>query len=208
LKKSFPFVFFGLVLTAVVPGACGPTHQLLVPTEITRPLLAKPPSPGPFGIGIAVVDFSFEPPEQPKVIGRDSDRVRQIVWEGNPGRLLADLVAEALLEQGESAFRVKEGVPTPDASNVVKGIVRRFEANIRRLSVINVQVEATVEITLFVSGQGEQAPWQTSITSNAVLRELIPLPDDVRKALSDAANSAADEAARRIREKGATGNKR
>jgi hypothetical protein len=155
-----------------------------------------------------VVDFSFMPPEEPKVIGRDSDRVRQIVWEGNPGRLLADLVGDALLEQGVASFRLKEEVPAPESSSVVKGIVRRFEANMRRLSIINAQVEATVEITVFVSGQGEQAPWETTITSNAFRREVIPLPEDVRKALSAAANSAADEAARRIRERGATGNKR
>jgi len=45
----------------------------------------------------------------------------------------------------------------------------------------------------------------TAVSSNAVLQDVFPLPDDFRKALSSAANSAAEEGVRRLQEGGAAG---
>ena len=214
MKRSVAVFFLGVALPVVILSGCVPAHQLLVPPEITRPTAIDPLSPRPLGmIGAvtAVMDFSCTPPEEPNVIGRDSDRVRQIVWEGDPGRLMADLVAGALSERGASAFRVrdeKDGQAPEDSLTIINGSIRQFEVNIRRRSIIKAYIEATVEMTLSVSGRGGSAPWETSIWSSYVMQEVVPLPDDVRKALSFAANSAADEAAKRLKEREATENTR
>jgi hypothetical protein len=158
---------------------------------------------------MAVVDFSYKAPGEPHVIGRDYDQVRQVVWENEPGKVLADLIAGALSEQGVKVTRLKAGAPVPDnVSTVVNGSVQRFDANIRRRNVVSVYIEATVGMSMSLSGRGVAVPWETTVTSSAVLQDIFPLPDDVRKALSSAANSAADEGIRRLVERGAGGSPR
>ena len=209
MKLNFSVSFFCIVLLAAVFAGCGSANQLLVPTEITRPLVVDPAPPGQHGVRVAVMDFSYTPPDAPNVIGRDYDRVRQIVWEGDPGSLMADLVAGSLSERGVTVSRLKAGDPAANSfSSVVNGTVRRFSIDIRRRNVVNVFVDTTVEMILSVSGRDVPAPWETSVSSNAVLQEVFPLPDDIRKALSSVANSAADEAVRRLRERGAAGSPR
>jgi hypothetical protein len=198
-------IFLAIALSAAIVVGCGPANQLLVPARITSPPGAPFPS-GQFGVVVAVFDFSYELPQEPGVIGRDSDRVRQIVWEGNPGHLLADLIVSSLLEKGVPAVRLKAGVTvTPENSLIlVNGNVRQFEVNISRKSVVNAHIEAAIEMTLFVSGRDTTIPWETLVSSDAVVGGLIPMSGDVRKALSSAANIAADEAVRRLREKNET----
>ena len=201
----FPLV---VALSVIAFCGCGPANQLLVPAEIARPTVVDPK---PLGTVIAVMDFSYTPPDEPNVIGRDSDRVRQIVWEGDPGRLLADLVAGALSERGASAFRAKEvkAGHEPDSSlTIINGSIRQFEVNIRRRTVIKAYIEATVEVAISVSGRNASAPWETSVSSNYVLQGVIPMSDDVRRAIFFAASSAADEAAKRFQEREATENPR
>jgi len=209
LKLNFSVSFFCTVLFATVFAGCGPANQLLIPAEITRPPVVDPSPPGQNGVKVAVMDFSYAPPDEPNVIGRDYDRVRQIIWEGDPGSLMADLVAGSLSERGVTVSRLKAGDPAMNNfSSVVNGTVRRFSIDIRRRNVVNVYIDTTVEMILSVSGRDAPAPWETSVSSNAILQEVFPLPDDIRKALSSAANSAADEAARRLRERGAAGTPR
>ena len=209
MKRNLSVFSFCVVLSAAVFMGCGSANQLLVPTEITRPPVTDLSPPEPSRARVAVVDFSYTPPDEPKVIGRDNDRVRQIIWEGNPGNLMADLVAGSLSERGVPASRFsEETLITDNFSSVVKGTVRRFEVNIRRRNLVNVYVETTVEMNIFVSGPGVTAPWETSISSSSVSQEVIPLPDNVGKALSSVANNAADEAVRRLRERGAAGSSR
>jgi len=190
---------------------CGSTNQLLVPTEITRPPVTELHPPEPFVAVVAMVDFSYKPPtpDEPKVIGRDYDLVRQIVWEGDPGILMADLVAGALSERGVPISRFGANASMPDNfSRVIKGAVRLFDVKIRRRNVVNVYVETTVEITLSVSGHDVPVQWETSISSNSVLKKVFLMQDDVREALSSAANHAADEAVRRLQERGVIGKSR
>jgi len=197
------------VLLAAVFAGCGTANQLIVPTEITRPPVADPSPKDPYGARVAVMDFSYKPPDEPNVVGRDYDRVRQIIWEGDPGSLLADLVAGALSERGVSVSRLKAGDPaTDDFSSVVNGAVRRFNVDIRRRNMINIYMDATVEMTLSVSGRNVSVPWETSISSNSVQQEVLPLPNYIRETLSSVANSAADEAVRRLQERGVAGSRR
>ena len=209
MKRNLFVFFICIVSFAAVFAGCGSTSQLLIPAGITRPPVAGLSPPEPYGGRIAVMGFSYTPPDEPNVVGRDYDRVRQIVWEGDPGNLMADLVAGALSERGVSVSRLNAGTPaTEDFSSVINGTVRRFEVSIRRRNMVKVYVETTVEMTLSVSGRNAPVPWETSVSSNVVHQEIFPLPDDIREALSSVANSAADEAVRRLREKGATVNSR
>lgn len=209
MKRNLLALFLCIMLFASVFAGCGSANQLLIPAGISRPSVADPRPPELSGVRVAVMDFSYTPPDEPKVIGRDYDRVRQIVWEGDPGSLLADLVAGALSEQGVPVSRLKAGDPATDNfSSVVKGTVRRFGVDIRRRNIVSLYIDTTVEMTLSVSGRSAPVPWETSVSSNAVMQEVFPLPDDIREVLSSVANSAADEAVRRLREKGAAGTSR
>jgi len=202
-----------LILSAVVCSlvflsACAPGNRLVVPGQVERPPAAGPPPAGP--PAVAVTDFAFTPAEgEPGVIGRDHDQVRQVVWNGEPGRTMADLVAGAFADRGVRALRVKAGDPAPDnVARVVSGTVRRFELSVRRRNMLSVYVEATVALSLTSSGAGAAAPWETSVSSSAVLQDVFPLAEDLRKVLSSAANSAAEEGVRRLQEGGATGTSR
>jgi hypothetical protein len=189
---------FPLVLLA----ACAPGNRLHVPGDLSRP--PGSPTRAEGYPQVAVADFSYSAPaDSPDVIGRDYDQVRQIVWKGNPGKAMSDLVAAVLSERGIPAIRVKPD--SPDSGNVpfqVSGAVRRFEVNARRGGVLSVLTEATVTLAVSVSGSGVSRPWETTVTSGTTLQDVFPVPEDLRKALQSAANSAAEEAVRRLQEGG------
>lgn len=194
--------FLAVVCPLAVLAACAPGNRLHVPGDITRP-----PSSGPAPAGpprVAVLDFSYPAPaDSPEVIGRDYDQVRQIVWKGNPGRTMADLVAGVFSERGVPTVRLKPGDPVPEnVPFLVSGAVPRFEVNVRRGGVLNLLNEATVTLSVSASGPGVSKPWETTVTSGTTLQDVFPLPDDLRKALLSAANTAAEEAVRRLREGG------
>jgi len=188
--------------TVMVPllflAACAPGNKLHVPGELSRP-----PRPGapPAGAPVAAVaDFSYAS-EAPGVIGRDYDQVRQIVWKGEPGKAMADLVAGALTDGGSPAVRVPADAPAPaDVPVRISGSVRRFEVNARRGGVLNVLTEATVTLVITASGPGVPPSWESTVTSGTTLTDMFPTPDDLREALLSAANSAAEETARRLLE--------
>jgi hypothetical protein len=185
-------------------AACAPGNRLTVPGDLTRPEGSGTRAEG--YPRVAVADFSYSPPtDSPDVIGRDYDQVRQIVWKGDPGKAMADLVAAVLSERGIPAIRVKPD--TPPSGNVpflLSGAVRRFEVNARRGGVISVLTEATVSLAVSVSGPGVSSPWETTVTSGTTVQDVFPVPEDLRKALLSAANTAAEEAVRRLREGGVT----
>ncbi len=190
------------LLALVLLAACAPGSRLHVPGGLSRPAGSAPPADG--YPQVAVADFSYSGPlEAPDVIGRDYDQVRQIAWKGDPGKTMADLVASVLSERGIPAIRVKAA--TASSGNVpflVSGAVRRFEVNARRGGVLKVLTEATVTLTLSVSGPGVSRPWETTVTSGTTVQDVFPVPEDLRKALQAAANSAAEEAVRRLQEGG------
>ena len=193
------------VCPLLVLSACAPGNQLRVPGDLARPPVSGPPPAGP--PQAAVADFAYTPmAEGPEVIGRDYDRARQIVWKGHPGKTVADLVAGALSERGVPTVRRKAGDPASD--NVpyqVSGAVRRFEVNVHRHGVLKINAEAVVTLSITVSGTGVPAPWETSVTSTTQMQDLFPIPEELQRALESAANTAADEAVRRLRESGAAG---
>jgi hypothetical protein len=189
LPVLFPLLFL---------AACATGNQLYVPGDLARPAGSAPRAEG--FPRVAVADFSYSPPtESPDVIGRDYDQVRQIVWKGDPGKAMADLVAAVLSEHGIPAVRVR-----PDAAGsanvpfLVSGAVRRFEVNVRRGGTFSENTEATVALAISVSGTGVSRPWETTVTSGTTLQGLFPVPEDLRKALQSAANAAAEEAVRRL----------
>lgn len=207
MKRPIPFLS-AVLCSLVFLAACAPGSRLVVPGQIERPPAAGPIPAGP--PAVAVIDFAFTPAEgEPGVIGRDHDQVRQIVWKGEPGSAMADLVAGAFADRGVPALRVKAGDPVPDnVARVVSGTVRRFEVTVRRRNVLSVYVEGIVALSLTSSGGGAAAPWETSVSSSAVLQDVFPIAEDLRKVLSSAANTAAEEGVRRLQEGGAAGTSR
>jgi len=194
-----------VVCSLVVLSACAPGNKLVIPGEIVRPPLAGPPPAGP--PRAAVADFSYVPiGGEPGEIGRDFDQARPVVWKGEPGKVMADLVAGAFAGRGAPASRVKAGDPAPANDPIlVSGTVRRFEVNIRRRDMFKVETEATVALSITASGGGLPAPVETSVSITETSQDVYPLPEYYRKVLSSAANAAAEEGVRRLQEGGAAG---
>ena len=72
-------------------AGCAPANVLTIPRDLARE--ASPPAAGTGeGAAVAVLDFSWSGPPSGE-IGRDFDLVRPIVWNGNPGKSIADLIA-------------------------------------------------------------------------------------------------------------------
>ncbi len=201
MKRS-PHRLLPVVCSLFVLAACAPGNMLHVPGDIARPPFSGPRPAGP--PRVAVEDFAYTAaPEGPDVIGRDYDRARLVVWKGHPGGTMADLVAGALSEQGVPAVRVKAGEAAPENVPLrISGTVRRFEVNARRHAVLKVFSEATVSLSVSVSGGEAPVPWEGSVTSSTTLQDIFPIPEDLQAALLSAANTAAEEAVRRIRESG------
>ncbi|MGE5248087.1 MAG: hypothetical protein ACM3L8_07040, partial [Verrucomicrobiota bacterium] len=190
------------LLAVLLLAGCATGSRLYVPGDLQRPSGSPPRAEG--YPQVAVADFSYTAPtDSPDVIGRDYDQVRQIVWKGDPGKQMADLVAAVLSERGIPAVRVKAGAaPSGNIPYQVSGSVRRFEVNTRRGGVVTVLTEATVSLAVSVSGPAVSSPWEATVTSSTTVQDMFPVPEDLRKALLSAANSASEEAVRRLREGG------
>lgn len=182
-------------------SACAAGSRLHLPGELARPARhVAPPTGAPQA---AVVDFSYTAPPD-GVLGRDFDHARPIVWKGEPGKAMADLVAGVLAESGVAAVRRGTGASAGDGVPVrIFGAVRRFEVNSRRAGTVNVITEATVSMTVTAEGPGLPVPSEQSVTSSTSLSDLFVTPDGLREALMSAANAAAEEAARKLLEAGA-----
>jgi hypothetical protein len=145
-----------------------------------------------------VADFSFTPVAE-GVVGRDYDRARTIVWSGEPGKTMADLVAAVLVERGVPTVRQRAGAKTVETAPVrISGVLRRFEVNARRTGNFTVGTEATVSLTITGEGQGISGSLERTVTSTASLSDFFTTPDDVRQALMTTANTVAEEAARTL----------
>src|SRR3989304_1548141 len=90
-------------------------------------------------------------------MGRDFDQVRSIVWKGNPGKAMADLIAGALAEKGIAAVRVAGEAEIPSGVPArVWGSVEEFRVNFKRVGTLKVEAEAGT--TLKIHGAGPAAP--------------------------------------------------
>lgn len=197
VKRAFRTLLL-FVVPCLVLSACAAGSSLHVPGDLTRPPRAVAPAAGmPQAV---VADFSYAAAPD-GVIGRDFDRVRPIVWKGEPGKAMADLVAGVLGESGVATIRrganAKGAVAVPVR---ISGVVRRFEVNTRRTGTLNVVTEATVSLTVTAEGPGLSGPSEQTVTSSASLDDVFITPDDLREALMSTANAVAEEAARKLLE--------
>lgn len=177
----------------LILSACAAGSRLTVPGELTRPARSVKPAAGaPLA---AVLDFSYAATPD-GVLGRDYDRIRPIVWKGQPGKTMADLIAGALGENGVASIRGGvDGAPVR-----ISGVVRRFEVNARSTGGVSRTTEATVSVTITAEGPGLSGPSEHTVTSSSSLEVLIVTPNDLREVLMSAANNVAEEAARKLLE--------
>jgi hypothetical protein len=197
MKRAFRTLLL-FVGPCLVLSACAAGSSLHVPGDLARPARAGAPAAG--APQAVVVDFSYAAAPD-GVIGRDFDRVRPIVWKGEPGKAMADLVAGVLGESGVVAVRRGADARGAEAVPVrIFGVVRRFEVNARRTGELSVVTEATVSLTVTAEGPGLSGPSEQTVTSSTSLSDLFVTPDDLREALMATANAVAEEAARKLLE--------
>jgi len=197
MKRSFRTLLL-IVGPCLVLSACAGSSMLHVPGDLARPDRAVVPAPGP--PRAVVADFSYAAGPD-GIIGRDFDRARPIVWKGDPGKAMADLVAAVLGERGVATVRRGADAPGAEVLPVrISGVVRRFEVNSRRTGNLTVVTEATVSLTVTAEGPGLSGPAEQTVTSSASLTDIFPTPDDLREALMSTANTVAEEAARKLLE--------
>jgi hypothetical protein len=177
-------------------SACAAGSTLHVPGDLSRPARTIAPAAG--APRAVVEDFSYAASPD-GVVGRDYDRVRPIVWKGEPGKAMADLIAGVLGERGIVTVRRRmEDRGSAVAPVRISGVVRRFEVNARRTGGINVTTESTVSVQVKVEGSALSGPSERTVTGTTSLADLFITPDDLHEALLSAANSVAEEAARKL----------
>jgi len=197
VKRAFRTLLL-FVCPCLVFSACATGSSLHVPGDLTRPARAVAPAAG--APQAVVADFSYAAAPD-GVVGRDFDRVRPIVWKGEPGKAMADLVAGVLGERGVATVRRGADAQGAEAVPVrISGVVRRFEVNTRRNGGLTVVTEATVSLTVTAEGPGVSRPLEETVTSSASLSDLFVTPDDLHEALMSTANAVAEEAARKLLE--------
>jgi len=199
VKRTFRTILL-FVAPCLVLSACAAGSQLHVPGDLTRPPGAAASATG--APQAVVADFSYTAAPD-GAIGRDYDRVRPIVWKGQPGKAMADLVAAVLKEKGVAAIRSGAEAQGGEAVPVtITGVVRRFEVNARRTGTLNVTTDAAISVTVTASGPALPGPSVQTVTSSTSLPDVFVTPDDIHEALMSTANSVAEEVARRLIEGG------
>ncbi len=197
MKRAFRTLLL-FVGPCLVLSACAAGSTLYVPGDLARPARAVAPAAG--APQAVIADFSFKASPD-NVIGRDYDRVRPIVWKGEPGKAMADLVAGVLRERGVAVVRQGAGAPGAEAVPVrISGVVRRFEVSSRRTGNLGVVTEATVSLTVTAEAPGLSGPSEQTVTSSASDTDIFVTPDGLREVLMSTVNAVAEEAARKLME--------
>jgi len=193
MKRAFRTLLL-FVGPCLILSACATGSTLHVPGDLTRPARAVAPTGG--APQAVVADFSYAAVAE-GVVGRDFDRARPIVWKGEPGKAMADLVAAVLGERGVATVRGGADAQVAETAPVrISGVLRRFEVNSRRTANFTVSTEAVVTLTVTVEGPGTSGPMEKTVTSSTSLSDFLPTPDDLRAALLSTANTVAEETAR------------
>jgi hypothetical protein len=196
VKRVFRTLLLFVCPCLILSACAGST--LRVPGDLTRPVGDAPIRGG--APQAVIADFSFTAIGE-GVVGRDYDRARTIVWSGEPGKTMADLVAAVLVERGVTAVRQRADAKTVETAPVrISGVLRRFEVNSRRVGNFTVITEATVSLTITVEGPGVSGSLERTVSSTGSLSDFFPTPDDVRQALMSSANTVAEEAVRTLLE--------
>lgn len=179
----------GKVLT-LHEGPARPAGKTVSKAEATAP-------------AVAVLDFSWE--ENPSSeVGRDFDHVRSIVWIGNPGKAMADLVAAVLAEKGIPAVRAGGDADVPaGVSTIVRGRVEKYRVDVRRSKMVAVDIEAAVALKIHGSAPGAPPGWSSDVSSAYGYSEpLFVTSGEIINAFNRAANAVAEEGVRRFMESG------
>jgi hypothetical protein len=206
MVKTFRVVRGVLALALVVGiSGCVTGKVLTLPGELERPPKRETVKESRGWPSVAVLDFTFAG-ASPHEIGRDFDHARAIVWKGEPGKALPDLIVEVLKEKGVSAVRVSNESAVPgDVAAKVWGSVEKFRVEARKTGSLKMKVEYTVSVSVTVYGSGGTAPtgWNSAVASDLVATDpLFVTPDGIRDAVNDAANAVAEETVRRLFEAG------
>ena len=191
-----------LALAAFVGlSGCVTGKVLYMPGELSRPEKREAGQVPAGGPSVAVLDFTF-PGAPPHEIGRDFDHARQIVWKGDPGKAVADLIAGVLGEKGVRAVRVSAGEPVPaDAVARVWGTVDTFRVDAKIKGSLKTTVEFAATVAVTVHGSGGTAPpgFNSAVSSSYWTQDaLFVTPDAIHDTVNGAANAAAEETVRRL----------
>lgn len=194
-----PWMFL-LILWGTLSG-CVTGSVLTIPRGLAREVPAAPPGAGAAPV-VAVLDFSWTAPPAGE-IGRDFDHARSIVWTGDTGKQMADLVAGALAEKGIAAVRAAGEADVPGVVPArVWGHVEVFRVNVKRVGTIKVEQEATTTLKIQAVGPGAPPGWASTVSTTFADSYSHVTPFVVYDALNGAANDAADEAVLRLLEAG------
>jgi hypothetical protein len=202
MVKTFRVVQGVLALALVVGvSGCVTGKVLTLPGELERPRQKETVKEAGGWPAVAVLDFTFAG-ASPHEIGRDFDHARAIVWKGEPGKALADLIAEVLNEKGVHAVRVSDGSAVPaDVGAKVWGSVEKFRVEARKTGSLKMKVESAASVSVTVHGSGGTAPmgWSSAVASDFVTTDpLFVTPDGIRDTVNGAANAVAEETVRRL----------
>jgi hypothetical protein len=202
MVKTFRVVRGVLTLALVVGvSGCVTGKVLTLPGELGRPPKQKTVNGAGGWPSVAVLDFSF-PGVSPHEIGRDFDHARTIVWKGEPGKAMADLVVDVLNEKGVRAVRVSDESAVPaDVAAKVWGSVEKFRVDARKMGSLKMKVEMAASVSVTVYGSGGTAPtgWSSAVASDYVMTDpLFVTPDGIRDTVNGAANAVAEETVRRL----------
>lgn len=198
------FRFVGVVLTLaafVGVSGCVTGKVLTMPGELTRPE-TRATGKGTAGLpAVAVLDFTFTGAPSDE-IGRDFDHARAIVWKGDPGKAMPDLIAGVLNEKGLRAVRVSTEAAVPaDAIAKVWGNVDKFRVETRKTGSLRMKVESVASVSVTVYGSGGRVPagWSSVVASDYWATDpLFVTPEGVRDAVNGAANAVAEETVQRL----------
>ena len=200
MKRFHPSWIVLLILWGTLSG-CVTGNVLTIPRGLAREAPPVPPVAGT-APAVAVLDFSWTAPPAGE-IGRDYDHARTIVWTGDTGKQMADLIAGALAEKGIAAVRVAgEADVSGDVPARVWGRVEDFRVNVKRVGTIKVEQEATTTLKIQAAGPEARPGWASTVTTKYTDSYSHVTPFVVYDALNGAANDAADEAVRRLLEAG------
>lgn len=192
--------FLLLILWGALSG-CVTGNVLTIPRDLSR---EAPPAPPREGVvpAVAVLDFSWTAPPSGE-IGRDYDHARTIVWKGDTGKQIADLIAGALAEKGIPAVRAAGEADVPgDVPARVWGSVEEFSVNVRRVGTVKVEQAARTTLKIQAAGPGAPPGWASNVSTTFTDDYSHVAPFVVYDALNGAANDAANEVVRRLLEAG------